>query len=62
LVSVDTDDPVLLGTSLVREYDLCRQTFAWSDAVVRAVAETSITASFADEHIKRLLREALGTC
>lgn len=60
-VSVNTDDPALLGASLVGEYSLCRQAFGWSDDVVRAVARTSIEASFARENIKADLLKALGT-
>lgn len=57
-VSVNTDDPALLGASLVGEYGLCRQAYGWSDAVTKAVARTSIEASFANESIKsKLLRE-----
>jgi adenosine deaminase len=57
-VSVNTDDPALLGASLVGEYGLCRQAYGWSDAVTKAVARTSIEASFANESTKsKLLRE-----
>eukprot|EP01030_Chromulinospumella_sphaerica_P033343 gene33343-34197_t len=34
-VSLNTDDPALLGASLVGEYALCRQAFGWSDDVTR---------------------------
>ena len=59
-VSVNTDDPALLATSLEREYALCSEAFAWSDAEVRAVARTSIDASFANDDVKARLREALN--
>jgi adenosine deaminase len=58
-VSVNTDDPVLLGTSLEREYGLCQAAFGWSDAVLKSVARTSIDASFAADAVKSRLREAL---
>jgi adenosine deaminase len=58
-VSVNTDDPALLGASLVGEYQLCRQAFGWSDETTRAVARTSIEASFAPAEIKTALLEAL---
>ncbi len=51
-VSVNTDDPALLGASLVGEYTLCRQAFGWTDAVTMAVARTSIESSFANEDLK----------
>jgi adenosine deaminase len=59
-VSVNTDDPALLGTSLEREYALCQQAFGWSDDDLRAVARTSIEASFANDDIKQQLRAALS--
>ncbi len=58
-VSVNTDDPSLLGASLVGEYALCRQTFGWTDAITKSVAQTSIEASFASTEIKTQLLEAL---
>ena len=57
-VSVNTDDPSLLGTSLVAEYCLCRQAFGWTDDITKALARTSIEASFAPEPTKTdLLRK-----
>ena len=60
-VSVNTDDPALLGASLVGEYSLCREAFGWTDDIIRAVARTSIEASFADANVKANLCKALGT-
>ena len=60
-VSVNTDDPALLGASLVEEYSLCRQTFGWTDEITKAVARTSIEASFADASVKANLLKALGS-
>lgn len=59
-VSLNTDDPVLLGTSLDQEYRLCQQAYGWSDEVVRSIAATSIDASFADEALKKQLRQQLA--
>lgn len=59
-VSLNTDDPALLGASLVGEYRLCRQAFGWSDEVTRALARTSIEASFAREEVKADLLKALA--
>jgi adenosine deaminase len=59
-VSVNTDDPALLGTSLEREYALCQQAFDWSDDDLWSVARTSIDASFADDNTKTRLRDALS--
>ncbi len=60
-VSVNTDDPALLNATLVGEYALCRQAFGWTDAVTKAVARTSIEASFANEDIKATLLRALAS-
>jgi adenosine deaminase len=60
VVSLNTDDPALLGASLQGEYALCSQAFAWSDEVLRTVARHSIDASFANEDIKAKLIEALA--
>jgi adenosine deaminase len=59
-VSLNTDDPSLLGTTLPREYALCRAQFGWSDEVLRQLALTSIDASFADDDLKRRLRHDLS--
>lgn len=59
LVSVNTDDPALLSTSLVGEYQLCRSAFGWSDEITKAVARTSIESSFATADIKAKLINAL---
>ena len=59
-VSVNTDDPSLLGTNLPAEYELARSTFGWSDDVLCDVARTSIEASFANPDIKARLKSALA--
>jgi adenosine deaminase len=58
-VSVNTDDPALLGASLVGEYALCRQSFGWTDEMIKSVAQTSIDASFASPDVKAQLLGAL---
>lgn len=61
LVSLNTDDPVLLGTSLEREYSLCQTAYGWSDDIVKSVARTSIEASFANNNVKaKLLADLAG--
>ena len=59
-VSLNTDDPVLLGASLEGEYALCSQAFSWTDEDLRALARNSIDASFADADVKARLLEALA--
>lgn len=51
-VSLNTDDPALLGASLVGEYALCSQAFGWGDDELRALARHSIEASFASANVK----------
>jgi adenosine deaminase len=60
VVSINTDDPVLLGASLEGEYALCSQAFGWSDADLRGLARNSIDASFANADIKAGLIQALS--
>jgi adenosine deaminase len=60
VVSINTDDPVLLGASLEGEYALCSEAFGWSDEVIRALARNSIDASFANADIKATLIQALS--
>ena len=59
-VSINTDDPVLLGASLVGEYALCSKAFGWSDGDLRALARNSIDASFANADVKASLTRALS--
>jgi adenosine deaminase len=60
VVSINTDDPVLLGASLEGEYALCCKAFGWSDEVLRTLARNSIDASFANADIKSTLIQALS--
>jgi len=60
VVSINTDDPVLLGASLEGEYALCSQAFGWFDEDLRALARNSIDASFANADVKAGLLEALA--
>jgi adenosine deaminase len=55
-VSINTDDPSLLGTNLPREYEIATASYGWTEAVLRDVARTSIEASFARPDIKEKLR------
>jgi adenosine deaminase len=57
-VSVNTDDPALLATDLPLEISGCATAYAWDKETCRAVAATSINASFANADIKaRLLQD-----
>lgn len=59
-VSVNTDDPSLLHTSLPAEYELAATAFGWSDEIMRDVARTSIDASFASADVRANLKSALA--
>ncbi|MCX7277882.1 MAG: adenosine deaminase [Burkholderiales bacterium] len=59
-VSLNTDDPSLLGASLVGEYQRCQAAFGWTDADLRAMARTSIEASFAPPAMRQQLLQALA--
>ena len=57
-VTVNTDVPAIVGTTLTQEYALLRDTFGYSDEVMAELARTAIEASFASEATKqRLHRE-----
>lgn len=58
-VSIGTDDPELLRTSLVEEYAHMVEAFGWGDTELRNIARTSVDASFAPPELKRDLRAAI---
>ncbi len=61
IVSINTDDPSLLGTTLPGEYLLCKTFCGWSDEIIRRLAMNSIEASFANDVTKhRLWRELVA--
>jgi adenosine deaminase len=51
-VSVNTDDPALLGLRLQDEYSRCADAFGWTADDCREIAKNSVAASFADAAIK----------
>ena len=58
-VSVNTDDPTLLNTTLEDSYRDCALTFGWDNATVLSVAATSVNASYADPSLKARIKEGL---
>ena len=52
-VTVNTDDPAPLGTRLESEWAMCADTFGWTLADLGGLAHNSVTASFADDDLKR---------
>lgn len=59
-VSVNTDDPSPLGLSLPREYANMAEANGWDKETVRAVARTSIAASFAEPELKAAMLKDLA--
>ncbi len=60
MVTVNTDDPLLLGTDLVNEYSICAEAFGWGEAELLDLAGASITASSASDEAKTSMRAALA--
>jgi adenosine deaminase len=58
-VSINTDDPALMGHTLVQEYVHTAAAYGWDFATVREVAITSIEASFCDENLRQRLLDQL---
>lgn len=46
MVTLNTDDPALFGTTLTREYQLAQETFEFTDEHLRELARNSFEASF----------------
>jgi adenosine deaminase len=58
LVTVNTDDPAVLGTRLENEWAICADTFGWTLSDLLELARNSVTASFADDDLRsRLVRD-----
>jgi adenosine deaminase len=57
-VSLNTDDPVLFGSTVDGEYASCATTFGWGRDELLEVARTSIESCFADAGLRQdLLRD-----
>jgi aminodeoxyfutalosine deaminase len=56
LVTINSDDPAMFHTSLIREYELAQDVFGFTDEHVRELARNSLEASFlpAEQKIKLL--------
>ncbi|HWR34958.1 MAG TPA: adenosine deaminase [Clostridia bacterium] len=53
MVTLNTDDPEMFGTSLAREYQFAQNEFGFTDGQLRAIAQNSFRASFLPEEKKR---------
>ncbi len=58
-VSINTDDPALMGHSLVTEYVETARAYAWDEATLEQVARNSIEASFCEDQLRRRILEDL---
>jgi adenosine deaminase len=59
-VTINTDDPALLGTTLSQEFALAARHLDWSRGDAGAAVERAITAAFCDGAMKRRLRTQLS--
>jgi adenosine deaminase/aminodeoxyfutalosine deaminase len=48
MITLNTDDPALFGTTLAREYQLAQESFGFTDEHLRELARNSFEASFLD--------------
>ncbi len=46
MVTLNTDDPAMFGTTLSREYHIAQQNFGFTDEHLRELARNSFEASF----------------
>lgn len=60
VVTLNTDIPAMVGTTLSREYARVRDTFGWSDHELADVAAAGVDASFAPPALKERLRADLS--
>jgi adenosine deaminase len=58
-VSINTDDPALMGHTLVEEYVESAAAYAWEFDTLRQLARTSIEASFCDSSLRQRLLESV---
>ncbi|KAA2253836.1 adenosine deaminase [Solihabitans fulvus] len=58
-VTLNTDIPAIVGTTLTREYALVRDAFGWGDPVLAEIASAGVDASFAPPATKARLRAGI---
>jgi adenosine deaminase len=58
-VSINTDDPALMGHSLLSEYAETAAAYGWDLAILREVARTSIEAAFCTDEVRKRMLDSL---
>jgi adenosine deaminase len=61
-VSINTDDPAMMGHTLVSEYADTAQAYEWDASILRDIARTSIDASFCQPELRQHLLATLASC
>jgi adenosine deaminase len=59
--SVNADDPLLFGSTLLGEYEVCRREFGFDDERLAAIARTSIEAACLPESVKAAALAGIDT-
>ncbi|MEU9833615.1 adenosine deaminase [Streptosporangium sp. NPDC048047] len=52
-IALGADDPLLFGSRLLRQYELAREVYGFTDAELAELARQSVRASAAPEHVRR---------
>ena len=59
-LSINSDDPPFMGTTLAREYELTQQAYQYSDKTMEAITAMAIESAFVDKETKQQLLKKLG--
>ncbi|MDQ5883841.1 MAG: adenosine deaminase [Pseudomonadota bacterium] len=52
MVSINSDDPPFMSTTIDKEYDLVQKTFQYSDETMKAISRQAIEVAFIDKDLK----------
>lgn len=55
-ISLNSDDPPFMGTTLAKEYELTQKAYEYSDDTMRAITTMAIDCAFVDEETKQALK------
>lgn len=58
-ISINSDDPPFMSTSLAKEYELVQKSYRYSDETINQINRMAIDAAFADENTKTRLHNLL---